>query len=89
MDSKAMADSFLEALQNGGGQPAAQDSSAAGLSHAQIWGAQAVVPWSPAVSYAGIMQLGLLCILGSLSEGWLRWSLLNLCPSHLIVSMSA
>lgn len=34
MDSKAMADNFLEALQNGTTQPAAQDASAAGFAPA-------------------------------------------------------
>ena len=59
MDSKAMADSFLEALENGTSQPVAQNPSAAGTSPPHTSCAQAgtperpplqfVLPWSPAL----------------------------------------
>ena len=46
MDSKAMADSFLEALQNGASQPAPQDAPATGLCPALmqwVWHAHVVL----------------------------------------------
>ena len=42
MDSKAMADSFLEALRNGTPQPMAQESSTAGTCLIQEWYSQEV-----------------------------------------------